>query len=258
MKELTLDLDHSGVADPVFRAALYQGPRLEPPLLSDRARHVAIRTWTDRARSEYVGVMIVRKLHGLLVDLTAPRDVQELALRMLLDEQRHAGACAAAVEALGGAPSVVFDLDELRQERSTEPLEAQLIELLVGTYACGEVVAHALLRHAVRALPPSGFRDVLRHIARDEVLHARFGPALLAAARSGSTDAWLPWPGEGVVRGLVERQRAWMATRDVVEPTDAQLFEDPVDRDSLLAVGVTAPGPFRIAYLRAVSRLREP
>ncbi|GMV41048.1 MAG: hypothetical protein AMXMBFR64_27640 [Myxococcales bacterium] len=252
---LGLDFGVSSVADdPVLARALVPLPQLlAPPVRSD-VLSIACRGWEDRIRSEYVGVMIVRRLHGLLVDLNAPMDLQEAALRMLLDEQRHAALCTVAAQALGSDGVVAFDLPELQQARTAAPLEHQLLEMLVGTYACGEVVAHALIRHAVKALPPSGFRDILRTIARDEVLHARIGPIVLRAIRSGAEDAWIAWPGDREVRALFERQREAMRGRAVVEPDEEALFADPTAAEQLRTLGIPPSGPFRAAYLRAVER----
>lgn len=250
-----LDFDLSSVADdPVLRRARVRAPDLVAPELPDAVRAVAARGWEDRTRSEYVGVMIVRRLHGLLVDLNAPMDLQEVALTMQAEEQRHAALCMAAARSLGSDGVVAFDLPELQQARTGEPLEHQLLEMLVGTFACGEVVAHALLRHAIRALPASGYRDILRGILRDEVLHARIGPLVLAAARRGAEAGWLPWPGDDVVRGLFLRAQQAMRGRAVVEPDEAALFDDARAADGLRAAGIPPSGPFKAAYLRAVER----
>lgn len=253
---LGLEFGASSVAgDPVLSRALVRPPALAVPVgLRADVVAMACRGWEDRIRSEYVGVMIVRRLHGLLVDLNAPMDLQEGTLRMLLDEQRHAALCTAAAEALGSDGVVAFDLPELQQARTSGPLEAQLIEMLVGTYATGEVVAHGLLRHAIRALPASGFRDILRAISRDEVLHARIGPLVLGAIRSGAEDAWISWPGDAAVRGMFEAQREAMRGRAVVEADEEALFEDPAASAQLRALGIPPSGPFRAAYLRAVDR----
>lgn len=253
---LGIDFDLSSVADdPVIRRARVRAPALvAPPGLRDDVRALAARAWEDRTRSEYVGVMIVRRFHGLLVDLNAPMDLQEVALAMVTEEQRHAALCMAAARTLGSDGVVAFDLDELQQARTAAPLEQQVIEMLVGTYACGEVVAHALLRHAIRAVPASGYRDVLRTILRDEVLHARIGPLILAAARAGGEAAWLPWPGDAPVTALFQRQQTAMRGRAVVEDDEAALFEDPEAAEQLRALGVPPSAAFKAAYLRAVER----
>ncbi|MBT9556366.1 MAG: hypothetical protein IV100_10070 [Myxococcales bacterium] len=254
---LTIDFDRSGIVDPVFaRFAPPPAPLAVPPLSRD-AREAAVRIWADRTRSEYVGVMIVRKLHGLLVDLNAPMDLQELSLQMLLDEQRHANLCSAVIEALGGNLGVTFDVPELQQSRTSASLEDQLLEMLVGTYACGEVVAHALVRHAIRALPKSGFRLTLQSIAKDEVLHARFGPTLLASIRAGVQGAWIDWPGDDVILARFEAQCRWMLSRDVVDDRELRLFGNLAYASELEAVGVSEPRAFKAAYVASVKRVRR-
>src|SRR5262245_61067206 len=61
----------------------------------------ARKAWEERARAEYIGVMVVRHFHGLLVDANAPMDIQELAITMMLHEQRHTALCVGAARALG-------------------------------------------------------------------------------------------------------------------------------------------------------------
>lgn len=251
-RAVTLDFDRSPLAsDGFFAGKLVPSPTFEVPSLRPDVRALAQRAWLERARSEYVGVMIARKLWGLCVDVNAPRDVQELALRMVLDEQRHLSLCIAAAEALGAAPAVAFELADLQQPRGDAPVPRQLLEMVAGTYAVGEVVALRLVTHAIRALPPSGFRDVLRAIAADEVLHGRIGPALLRVARDGAE--WLPWPGDDTVAGIARRWLDAMKTRDVVEPDEAAAYRDAEAAAQLAAVGVPDPGPFRAAYDAAVA-----
>lgn len=253
-RTLTLDFDRSPLgADGFFAGKLVTPPNFEVPPLCDAARALAQRAWLERARSEYVGVMIARKLWGLCIDVNAPRDVQELALRMVLDEQRHLSLCIAAAEALGAAPAVAFDLADLQQPRSEAPVGAQLVEMLAGTYAVGEAVALALVTHAVKALPASGFRDVLRAIAADEVLHGRIGGALLAVVRGGVE--WLRWPGDAAVGAIASRWRQAMRGRDVVEPDEVAAFADPALAGELRAVGISDPVAFRAAYHAALDGL---
>lgn len=251
---ITLDFDRSPLAERGFFAGkLVPPPAFDVPTVRPAALELARRAWLERARSEYVGVMIARKLWGLSVDVNAPRDVQELALRMVLDEQRHLSLCIAAAEALGASPAVAFELTDLQQPRSDAPLGQQLIEMLAGTYAVGEAVALSLVTHAVKALPASGFRDVLRAIAADEVLHGRIGQALLAVVRAGVP--WLSWPGDAAVEGIARRWRDAMRGRDVVEADEVAAFADPASAAQLQALGIPEPRAFRAAYHGALDAL---
>lgn len=257
MTELALALrfDRSELsADPVLRRFVRAPLRHTPPEgLRLDVLAAARANWVERTRAEYIGVMLVRHFHGLLVDLNAPADVQELALTMLLHEQQHALLCAEAARSLGADPEVSFDLAELQIQRPRQrPLDELLWDAILGTYVCGEVVALSLLRHTLRALPPSSYRSVLASIYRDEVLHARIGPALLGKLRSGAPPRWLPYPGDDAVLRRVRQFREGMRARDVVEAEEAALFADPEAAAQLLSVGVPPSAPFRQAYLRGV------
>ncbi len=246
--------DRSALAeDVVCRKRLVQPPAFAPPALPEAVRAAACRAWEARTRSEYVGVMITRKLHGLLVDVNAPMDLQELALGMMLQEQQHAALCAAAAASLGSDGVVPFELAELQQARSPQPVEAQLHELICGTYAVGEVTALALIRHALKALPDSPYRDVLATIAADEVLHARIGPLLLAELRAGRTAEWLPYRGDDRVRPFVLRQLDAMRRRAVVEDDEVELARDPAAAEGLALLGIPEPVAFKAAYLAALA-----
>lgn len=267
MTDLILDFDISGLdADPICRRRRPVAPAFGSAEDRDRSAAFALlsaddRTtvleaarlnWEARAAAEYIGVMVARKLHGLLVDLGAPLDLQTLALSMLLDEQRHAELCLAAAQSLGSDGSLVVDLEELQQARSAAPLTHQLVEMVVGTYAVGEVCALALVKHTLKALPDTPYRTVLKRVAADEVLHARFGPLLLAEIRAGRTAQWLPNPGDAALLGLAEDTRAAMLRRDVVEAEEVALAADPRAAEALAWLGVPHPLAFRAAYVAAL------
>lgn len=257
MDDTGLDLcfdDSPLVMDTVMARHRVAPPELVVPPLPPVAAEIARRTWEDRTRAEYIGVMVARRFHGLLVDLNAPNDVQELAVAILMHEQRHVSLCLAAARALGSEGELAFELSELQQPRSAAGPAADAFEMAAATFALGEVTALGLVRSAIRAVPESGFREILRRIARDEVLHARIGPALLRACRAGQADAWLPWPGDAEVRSLVAAHRTALATRAVVEPEDAAAAREPEIADALARVAIPAGDAFKAAYLRALDR----
>lgn len=242
------------VADAVMARHRVAPPALVVPPLPPVAAEIARRTWEDRTRAEYIGVMVARRFHGLLVDLNAPNDVQELAVAILMHEQRHVSLCLAAARALGSGGELAFELDELQQPRTAAGPAADAFEMVAATFALGEVTALGLVRSAIRAAPESGFREILRRIARDEVLHARIGPALLRACRAGQTSAWLPWPGNAEVRTRVAAHRAALAVRAVVEPEDAAAAREPRIAEALASVAIPAGDAFKSAYLQALDR----
>ena len=227
-------------------------PVLEVPELRDDVRVLARRAWEDRTRSEYVGVMIVRRFHGLLADVNAPMDLQEMALAMQLQEQQHANLCMEAAKALGSDGSVAFEVAELQQARGTEDLARQMLEMIVGTFVVGERVALALLEHAVKALPDSGFKKILKHILRDEVLHGRFGPPLLRQIREGVAPKWLPYPGDDWLHAFLKSHMERMEARDVVEPDEAKMFDDPEAARQLESLGIPNSHDFKDVYLRSL------
>ncbi|MFN3197349.1 MAG: hypothetical protein ACE366_02855 [Bradymonadia bacterium] len=252
---LGLMLEDSPVsADSGLNRWLRPRPHIDPPEgFSDAALELARRGWLDRARAEYIGVMVARRLHGLLVDLNAPMDVQELALMMQLQEQQHTALCMACARALGADGEVAFEIDELQQARSPQPVDTQTWQMIAGTLACGEGVALALIGHAVSALPPSPFREALNGIAADESLHARLGEVLLQIMRAGQTEDWLPWPGDDVVRAFVEAYQRQMRQRAVVEPDEAAAFDDPALAAELVQLGIPPSEAFKAAYMHGVN-----
>ena len=240
--------------DPILQKARIAVPTLElpkgiPSPVLDRARTA----WEDRTRSEYTGVMIVHHFHGLLVDVNAPMDLQEIALTMVKQEQEHAALCMAAARALGADGEVVFDLSELRMERTQAPLETQIMSMLVGTYAVGEVVAHRLLHHAIHALPQNGYQDILKRIYRDEVLHAHIGSAILASIREGASPKWLPYPGDEALAKLFADSITGMCSRDVVEEAELGFFDSPQWGEHLKSVGIPPARAFRKAYFEGLA-----
>ena len=252
---IALMFDRSPLAAEAFyQRRLIDIPDFAPIHLRDDVRLIAQRAWLDRARSEYVGVMILKRFWGLLVDVNAPMDLQELALRMLLDEQRHTHLCIAAAESLGADPEISFDVSELQQARSQASVTEQLLEMIVQTFAIGEATALGLIRFAISDLPGSAYRDILKTIAGDEVLHGRIGVAILTAARAGQTDAWLPWPGDERVDALARPYLNSMAARDVIATDEAILFKDPEAARQLRAVGIPDSETFKSAYHQALDK----
>ena len=252
-ENLGLRFDLSALhADPLLTRHRGKVIPLETITLRPDVQAIACRAWEDRTRAEYVGVMIVRHFHGLLVDLNAPMDLQEIALAMLIQEQQHAQLCMGAARSLGSDGEVAFDLEELQLKRTEQELELQFLSMLIGTYCCGEVVAHVLLRHAIKAVEDTPYRDILRRIAQDEVLHAHIGPAILRTIRDEAAPKWIAYPGDEWVGQVAIHHMKVLAERDVIEPDEAELFLDPEAAEQLRAVGIPPSNPFKEAYLKGV------
>ncbi len=216
-------------------------PRFEPPEMTEPAREEAASVWLHRTRRAYVGVMVARRFHGLLVDLNAPMDLQELGLRLMLDEQRHARLCHRAATSLGGPKELSFSVDELAQERDEDDLPGDLVSTLTGRYIIAKRLELAIVQHLVHTVPPSTYREALEAIARDRAWHAEFGAPLLAQLRAGTPPRWLPWPGDEAVRARARVQLRAALTRPPRRTHAAHLFSQPDTAATLAAAAVLSP-----------------
>ena len=250
---MVLQLDQSALGEHKgLRRFVPEQPALTVPEVQPAVLEGAMRAWEDRARSEYIGVMVMRRFHGLLVDLNAPLDLQDLALQMMLHEQRHTAMCMHAAAALGSTCEISFDLAELQQSRAESNPEVLALRMLCGTFATGEVVAQSLIKHSIKSLPSSGFRDILKRIAKDEVLHSTFGGILLAALKSDAAPTWLEYPGDAWVSACVFEHIEAMKLRDVIEPGEALLFEDATQASQMMSLGIPPSPAFKSYYLWAL------
>ncbi len=249
--ERTVSLSFERSTTARFGTRVVAPPRVHPdPSAAEHAVRAARRAWEDRARQEYVGVLLMRHVHGLLVDVNAPMDVQEAALAFALEEQRHTAMCVDAARSLGSDGVLAFALPEL-QRRRRGALHEELLDQIVGLFVVSETVALDLLVFSLRSLPRSTYRDVLRAIARDEVGHARFGPALLGEIRASGAP-WLPYPGDAAVAELARDHVARMRARDVVHEDERAMFADPALGAALRALGVPVANDFVRAYHRSL------
>ena len=250
-----LDFDQIGLLSLPGMKRFSQGvPDFDPVDVEPDLLAIARRGWEDRLRSEYVGVMVMRRFHGLLVDLNAPMDLQEVALVMTLQEQQHTRLCAAAAHQLGSSLHIGFDLVELQQARDQSSIENQVWSMIIGTLICGEGIALELVKHCLAELPRTAFCEILRSIARDEVLHAAVGFKLLEHLRN-SPSSWLSYPGDDWARNLVIEQLAMMKNRDVVEHDEARYFTDPKQAKSLNDLGIPNSAEFVSSYHRAIDQV---
>lgn len=248
---LLLTFERSPVADDalVKRHLHLEPPDFPPPTGPTEALEVARRSWEEKVRSEYLGVVIFRHLHDLLINLSAPLDIQQLAITLMAHESHHALLCLEAAHNLGAGKDYVFDRAELVLPRSRDALPIQLVDHIVTVLCCGELVAYQLLTWTVAQLPPSPYRQILTRILKDEVLHARVGYTLL---RSIKNDGWCPWPGEEHVRQVISKYEQALRVRDVVDEEEVALFKQGEATDVLLHLGVPPPEGFREVYFSAI------
>ena len=255
---LELRLDESTLADAsvarVHRADL---PRLSPGTLAGPVRRAALEAWENRTRAEYEGMALARRFHGYTVELNAPMDIQELALKMTLQEQQHARYCMAAARSLGSGGRLAFEAARLGYgEPAAHPYEA-FWKMVCGPFAVSEVAAFRLLSASIRMLPPSGFRDILTAILKDEALHSRIGFLILSQARLPRRQRrpdWIEAPSEPWIRDFANRFIAAGLERSVIDSAEAALFENSSHRKSLLALGIPPSLDFKSSYLDALRK----
>src|SRR4051812_16961546 len=116
MEKLALQFDQSPLAARFLREHKQELPAFDVAGLRDDVCARARIGWEERTRTEYTGMLVMRQFHSLLVEANAPLDWQELALTLVLHEQRHARYCSAAAAALGSDGLLTFDAEELKIE----------------------------------------------------------------------------------------------------------------------------------------------
>ena len=193
----------------------------------DLTTQVARRAWEDRAVSEYVGVMGMHYFHGLLVDANAPMDLQELALLFVLQEQQHCRHFRRIASSLGSSGLIAVPIDELSIERTDEPLNIQIVRFVFGTLFCGEQIALDLLSWTLKNVPNSPYREAMKQIIKDEVMHAQIGSDLLKAFRNKEQESWCQYPGDSWVEQLLEEYLAHMLNRNIIVEEEVACFETP-------------------------------
>ncbi len=252
MEKFALQFDQSALAVRLLGRPAKARPAFDVADVRDDVRERARIAWEERTRMEYGGMVIMRHFHALLVEANAPLDWQEAALTLALHEQRHARLCMNAASALGSNGLLTFDPGELTFEMTGASFSQSIVAMLCSTFCTGEVVALELLLDANRALPVSGFRSLLRSIAKDEVSHARVGPLWLAEIRAGRT-SFIDYPGDAWVRAQADKCAAQMRARDLVAPEDEALFADAQSASQMRRLGISDPERFRNVFTRALT-----
>ena len=255
---LGLRFDESSLSRlPLVRRFSAGLPELRPARIHPAVRAAAREGWENRTRSEYEGMTLVRRFHGLTVELNAPMDLQELALKMALQEQQHARYCMSAAASLGSEGLLTFAADRLAGPPDEGDPRTRFWEMVCGSFAVSETAALRLLAAGIRMLPPSGYRGILETILADESLHARIGFLILASARLPAAKRrpdWIEAPSDAWIRDHVRGFVDAGLRRDVIDPAEAALFEDPAKAAALMSLGIPPSLSFKSAYLDALRK----
>ena len=222
----------------------------------DLTTQVARRAWEDRAVSEYVGVMGMHYFHGLLVDANAPMDLQELALLFVLQEQQHCRYFRSIAVSLGSTRQIAVPIDELSIQRTDEPLNLQIVKYVFGTLFCGEQIALDLLSWTIKNVPDSPYREAMKQILKDEVMHTQMGSDLLKVIRNQTQESWCEYPGDSWIQHLLEDYLAHMLSRNIIVEEEVACFENPSQASQLLSMGIPNTKAFQKQYLVAVENLK--
>jgi hypothetical protein len=150
-----------------------------------RAVAEAREMWRERMRAEHESVPALTALVPQLIEAGATLDAQAVALRMAIDEIRHAAICGEVVRALGGDGACeVGALPRLPAWPEVGPEERALRNVLFG-HALVEMVNTANLVDILDTMSDPYLREATRRLLADEVQHATFGFDYLTA--------WAPW-----------------------------------------------------------------
>ncbi|MDQ3031800.1 MAG: ferritin-like domain-containing protein [Myxococcota bacterium] len=192
----------------LLRSALRRGD-LEPEIAadaclegsySDRAIVIARRAWLERMLHEHQSAAVFSRLVPQLIEAEVDVEWKTVALRMSMDELRHASLCSDVVRLLRGEPRIDAELatEPLPEHPGCTPRERVLRNV---TFACclSETIAATLLAEERELTTEPAIRRVEEQLAADEILHGRYGwaflhelwPSLDADAR-GRTARYLP------------------------------------------------------------------
>lgn len=137
------------------------------------------REWTRRIEAEYRSSAQTQHLALWLIQLGAPRELIDDALRIVSDELDHADLSALVAERAGakGAPALVQD--ELLLKTPPGTLAERALYATIEVFCLGETVAVPLFTELRRDCTVPVARQALDRILKDEVRHRQFGWDLL-------------------------------------------------------------------------------
>lgn len=226
----------------LLRTALRRGelaPEIPPDArlegtFSARAIALARESWLWRMAHEHHSAAVFSRLLPQLVEAEAALEYKTVALRMAMDELRHAALCGDVVRLLGGTPEIERELStETLPEHAGATARERAMRNVLFVSCLSESIAAPLLAAERELASEPHVRTVLEQLAADETLHARFGWAFVRETWALASDAeragmqrYLP-----LALGAIEARMHEAMTLEL--PADAAL------EDELAALGVT-------------------
>jgi hypothetical protein len=205
---------------------------------------IARGSWRLRMQHEHQSSTVFSRLLPQLIEAEVDLEWKTVALRMAMDELRHAALSADVVRLLGGSPEVEVELstEPLPEHATASPAGRALRNVLFACCLSESLSAPLLSAERDLSSEPS-VKKVLEQLAADETLHARYGWAYLehhwpqlTPEEQARTNAYLP-----VALASIE-------ARFVDALPDAPLPPPEIEAQ-LAALGVTMP-----ARTRALAR----
>jgi hypothetical protein len=155
--------------------------------------------WLRRVEAEYRSAAITQHLTLWLTQTGASPDLIRAGLRIANDEIRHAELSHRTFVASGGegGPNLPRESLELAR-RAREPLEHDVMRIIVDVFCLGETVAVPLFKLLRDGCTVPVAKRALDRILRDEVRHRDFGWTVLT---------WfLERPDGAALRGIVAKE----------------------------------------------------
>ncbi len=231
-----------GGVDPeaALRGATLRGTYREETLV------VARQIWLERMRREHNSAAVFSALLPQLMAAEASIDVKAAALKMAIEELRHARLAGGVVELLGGEAALEADLETpaMALHEKCTPLERALRNVIfVG--CINETIGVAMLTEERELVDEPAIEAVLTLLIADEVGHSRLGwlylaevwPRLDDEARA-RTSAYLPY-----AFGYLEQE--------LMKPMARLRFSDAA-RDELSALGISSPRDMRELFYQVI------
>jgi hypothetical protein len=171
------------VRDQAAAVALPAPRALQPAAAAPGALPVATarvrEEWRARIAAEYTSAAITQHLVLWLIQAGAPPDLIDAGLAIVADELVHSRMSHEVYVAAGGTAPPELDRVRLELQRTSAPLEHDILRTAVRVFCLGETVAVPLFSQLRESCTEPVARGALDRILRDEVRHRDFGWDLL-------------------------------------------------------------------------------